>query len=123
MWRHCLSSANFESARPSGYSTLWLRPAGAHIVLEAPIPNMSLGDKTSLHVISISSDKQQLLNSNVNINTSTNTHTSTNTRNHTTTNHSHDMISMITYFIIKNFGPMQIMTITITMIITVNNIN
>ena len=29
-------------------------------VLEAPIPNMSLGDKTSLHVISISSDKQQL---------------------------------------------------------------
>ena len=26
-------------------------------VLEAPIPNMSLGDKTSLHVISISSDK------------------------------------------------------------------
>ena len=30
------------------------------IVLEAPIPNMSLGDKTSLHVISISSDKQQL---------------------------------------------------------------
>ena len=29
-------------------------------VLEAPIPKMSLGDKTSLHVINIYSDKQQL---------------------------------------------------------------
>ena len=28
--------------------------------MEAPIPDMSLGDKASLHVISISSDKQQL---------------------------------------------------------------
>ena len=30
------------------------------IVLEAPIPKMSLGDKTSLHVINTYSDKQQL---------------------------------------------------------------
>ena len=29
------------------------------IVLEAPIPKRSFGDKTSLHVISIYSDKQQ----------------------------------------------------------------
>ena len=25
-----LAAHNFELARPSGYSTLWLRPAGAH---------------------------------------------------------------------------------------------
>ena len=30
------------------------------IVLEAPIPKMSSGDKTSLHVLNIYSDKQQL---------------------------------------------------------------
>ena len=30
------------------------------IVLEAPIPKMSLGDETSLHVINIYSDKQQI---------------------------------------------------------------
>ena len=39
-----LAAHNFELARPSGYSTLWLRPAGAHRRLR------NLAKKILLHI-------------------------------------------------------------------------